>query len=153
MVGEPALNLPLCLFQAISPLLEREAPGLVHLMLSASLKHTPLAALSRPVAGTVKRTLVVTLPGSVKAVKENLDALLSVGVVGHAIDLIRGGTGKQVHATLAAEGTGPQSVPPKTHHHHHHHDHQVPQPRTLSHDPSAAGVLKPHFFCLEFRED
>ncbi|KAF7335240.1 Molybdopterin molybdenumtransferase [Mycena sanguinolenta] len=97
--------------EAISPLLEREAPGLVHLMMSASLKQTPMAALSRPVAGTVKRTLVVTLPGSVKAVKENMDALLSAGVVNHAIDLIRGGTGKEVHAALAAEGTGSQSAP------------------------------------------
>jgi gephyrin len=110
-------------------------------MLSASLKHTPLAALSRPVAGTIKRALVVTLPGSVKAVKENLDALLSAGVVSHAIELIRGGTGKEVHAALAAEGARSQSsvTPVGHHHHHHHHDHQIPQPRTLSHDPSAAG--------------
>ncbi|KAJ7639510.1 MoeA, N-terminal and linker domain-containing protein [Roridomyces roridus] len=93
-------------------------------MMSASLKHTPLAALSRPVAGTIKNTLVVTLPGSVKAVKENLEALLAGGGVNHAIELIRGETGKQVHAELAG--------------HHHHHDHAAPQPRTLSHDPSAA---------------
>ncbi|KAJ7369083.1 MoaB/Mog domain-containing protein [Mycena albidolilacea] len=130
--------------EAISPLLEREAPGLVHLMLSASLKHTPLAALSRPVAGTIKRALVVTLPGSVKAVKENLDALLSAGAVSHAIELIRGGTGKEVHAALAAEGAGSQSgvTPVGNHHHHHHHDHQIPQPRTLSHDPSAAASAR-----------
>ncbi|KAJ7639494.1 MoaB/Mog domain-containing protein [Roridomyces roridus] len=119
--------------EAISPLLEREAPGLVHLMMSSSLKHTPLAALSRPVAGTVKNTLVVTLPGSVKAVKENLEALLAGGVVNHAIELIRGGTGKQVHAELAGH---------HHHHHHHHHDHAAPQPRTLSHDPSAAASAR-----------
>ncbi|KAF8207824.1 MoaB/Mog domain-containing protein [Mycena galopus ATCC 62051] len=131
--------------EAVSPLLEREAPGLVHLMLSASLKHTPMAALSRPVAGTIKNTLVVTLPGSVKAVKENMDALLSGGVVSHAIELIRGGTGKEVHAALAAEGSGSQSVASAHqhhHHHHHHHDHQIPQPRTLSHDPSAAASAR-----------
>ncbi|KAJ7461926.1 molybdenum cofactor biosynthesis protein [Mycena latifolia] len=120
--------------EAISPLLERDAPGLVHLMLAASLRHTPLAALSRPVAGTVKNTLVITLPGSVKAVKENMDALLAGGVVGHAIELIKGGAGagKQVHVALAA---GSESAPHQ--HHHHHHDHHAPQPRTLSHDPSA----------------
>ncbi|KAJ7094331.1 MoaB/Mog domain-containing protein [Mycena epipterygia] len=123
--------------EAISPLLERAAPGLVHLMLSVSLKHTPLAALSRPVSGTLKNTLVVTLPGSVKAVKENMDALLSGGVVNHAIELISGGTGKQVHAALAA-GT----AAPAPYHHHHHHDHHVPQPRTLSHDPSAAASAR-----------
>ncbi|KAJ7639466.1 hypothetical protein FB45DRAFT_905679 [Roridomyces roridus] len=98
-------------------------------MMSSSLKHTPLAALSRPVAGTIKNTLVVTLPGSVKAVKENLEALLAGGVVNHAIELIRGGTGKQVHAELAG-------------HHHHHHDHAVRQSRTLSHDPSAAASAR-----------
>ncbi|KAJ6532257.1 MoaB/Mog domain-containing protein [Mycena vulgaris] len=120
--------------EAISPLLERAAPGLVHLMLAASLQHTPLAALSRPVAGTVKNTLVVTLPGSVKAVTENMAALLSGGVVNHAIELINGGSGKQVHAALAAGSVGSASHQ----HHHHHHDHHAPQPRTLSHDPSAA---------------
>lgn len=113
----------------------------MHLMMSASLQHTPLAALSRPVAGTVKNTLVVTLPGSVKAVKENMEALLAGGVVNHAIDLIRGGTGKQVHAALAAEGSHAAAIPGGARHHHHH-DHTAPQPRTLSHDPSAAGMLK-----------
>ncbi|KAJ7206785.1 MoaB/Mog domain-containing protein [Mycena pura] len=127
--------------EAISPLLERHAPGLVHLLLQVSLSHTPLAALSRPVAGTIENTLVVTLPGSVKAVKENMDALLSGGVVTHAIELIKGGTGKQVHAALAAEGAG--SVPSAgQQHHHHHHDHHIPQPRTLSHDPSAAASAR-----------
>ncbi|KAG2073679.1 hypothetical protein BDR04DRAFT_1094696 [Suillus decipiens] len=117
--------------EAISPLLEREAAGIVHLLLAESLKRTPLAALSRPVAGTVGNTLVVTLPGSVKAVKENLEALFANGFIEHAIDLIRGGTGKQVHAAM---GSGHGGVP---HHHHHHHDHPVPQPRSiLSHDPS-----------------
>ncbi|KAJ7066192.1 molybdenum cofactor biosynthesis protein [Mycena amicta] len=123
--------------EALGPLIERNASGLVHLMMSSSIKHTPLAALSRPVAGTIKNTLVVTLPGSVKAVKENMDALLSGGVVNHAIELIRGGTGKQVHATLAA-GSG------HTHHHHHDHGHghQEPRPRTLAHDPSAGASAR-----------
>ncbi|RXW17242.1 hypothetical protein EST38_g8610 [Candolleomyces aberdarensis] len=73
--------------EAIAPLITRQAPGLVHLLISASLKHTPLAALSRPVAGTVGNTLITTLPGSVKAVKENLDALFTAGVIEHAVDL------------------------------------------------------------------
>ena len=61
------------IFKAISPLLDREAPGLVHLLLSRSLGHTALAALSRPVAGTIGNTLVVTLPGSSKAVSLTSD--------------------------------------------------------------------------------
>lgn len=117
--------------------MEREAAGIVHLLLAESLKRTPLAALSRPVAGTVGNTLVVTLPGSVKAVKENLEALFANGFIEHAIDLIRGGTGKQVHAAM---GSGHGGVP--HHHHHHHHDHHVPQPRAiLSHDPSLPGMF------------
>ncbi|KAI9000732.1 molybdenum cofactor biosynthesis protein [Trametes punicea] len=98
--------------EAIKPLLEREAPGLVHLLLSASLQSTPLAALSRPVAGTIRHTLIVTLPGSVKAVQENLAALLNAGVVNHAIELVRGGSGRAVHAQLAAEGVRIPSVTP-----------------------------------------
>lgn len=133
--------------QAISPLIERDAPGLVHLMMSTSLKHTPLAALSRPIAGTIQNKLVVTLPGSPKAVKENLEALLSGGVVNHAIELIRGGSGKQVHASLAAGNPTPApAVSGHAHEHHHHHDHShhIPQPRTtLSHDPSLPGEELP----------
>ncbi|KAH9943178.1 molybdenum cofactor biosynthesis protein [Epithele typhae] len=122
--------------EAIRPLLEREAPGIVHLMLNASMQATPLGALSRPVAGTIKNTLVSTLPGSVKAVQENITALLQAGVVEHAIELVRGGRGEHVHARLAAEG--PRSF---GHHHHHHHDHdrehRAPVTRsTLSQDPS-----------------
>lgn len=133
--------------EAISPLIERHAPGLVHLMMSASLKHTPLAALSRPVAGTIKNTLILTLPGSVKAVKENLDALLSGGLVDHAIELIRGGNGKQVHSILASGGFSNTDVSgqlPTSHDHHHHiHSHNQPQPRTiLSHDPSLSASAR-----------
>lgn len=116
-------------------------------MLSSSLKHTPLAALSRPVAGTFKDTLITTLPGSVKAVKENLDALFQAGVVEHAIELIRGGSGQQVHSQLAANDTlstsNATNSDPHRHHHHHHGEHSAPKPRSeaaLSHDPSAPGA-------------
>lgn len=113
-------------------------------MISTSLKHTPLAALSRPVAGTVKNTLVVTLPGSIKAVKENLEALLLGGVVDHALDLIRGGTGKRVHRILASGNSSNAVISSQSqgHHHHHDHSHHPPQSRTaLSHDPSLPGTL------------
>jgi gephyrin len=142
------------LVQAISPLLEREAPGLLHLLLSASLEHTPLAALSRPVAGIIKNTLVVTLPGSVKAVKEILEALLSDGIVDHAIDLIKGGTGERVHMTLAS-GAAPKTDTGCAHSrekHHHHHSHHSPRPRTiLSHNPLLPGTLAltPHSYLCE----
>ncbi|KDQ64212.1 hypothetical protein JAAARDRAFT_201596 [Jaapia argillacea MUCL 33604] len=139
--------------EALSPLIDRQAPGLVHLLLSTSLSHTPLASLSRPIAGTIKNTLLITLPGSVKAVKECLAALLTGGVVQHAVELIRGGSGKVVHEQLSGErgsvsgGEGEPGHGHGHHHHHHHHGdehhhdhgHPAPKPRTpqtLSHDPN-----------------
>ena len=127
----------------MSPLIERHAPGLIHLILSSSLKHTLLASLSRPVAGTIGNTLVVTLPGSVKAVKENLEALFTAGVLDHALDLIKGGTGASVHDALSTSSRHVQDVnrsDARPHDHHHIHDHQVPKPRAvLSHNPSLPG--------------
>jgi molybdenum cofactor synthesis domain-containing protein len=61
--------------EAVRPLLQREAPGVAGALLAEGLRHTPLAVLSRPVVGTRGATLVVTLPGSVKAVRENMAAL------------------------------------------------------------------------------
>jgi gephyrin len=113
-------------------------------MIATSLQKTPLAALSRPVAGTIGKTLITTLPGSVKAVRENLEALLNKGVIFHAIDLNRGGSGQQVHQALA-EGRDPAAAAEATvaahHHHHHHHEHHhAPKSRTLiSNDPSLPG--------------
>jgi len=94
----------------VSSLIERHAPGLVHLILSSSLKHTLLAALSRPVAGTIGKTLVVTLPGSVKAVREDLEALFAGGVLDHVLDLIKGGTGANVHKALSTPSRHAQDM-------------------------------------------
>jgi gephyrin len=61
--------------EVVKRLLDREAPGVAQALLNEGLKHTPLAVLSRPVAGVRKSTFIVTFPGSVKAIKENLAAL------------------------------------------------------------------------------
>ena len=50
--------------EATRAVIDREAPGLAELMRSAGLAHTPFAALSRSVVGTVGASLVVNLPGS-----------------------------------------------------------------------------------------
>ena len=61
--------------EAVRPLLHKEAPGVAFALVQEGLKHTSLAVLSRPVAGTRNSTFVCTLPGSVKAVQENMVAL------------------------------------------------------------------------------
>lgn len=73
--------------EATDAVLDRKAPGLVHAMLTASLKHTPMAALSRYTAGTREKSLIINLPGSPKAVTECIEAISSV--LPHAIALIR----------------------------------------------------------------
>lgn len=76
--------------EATLAVVEREAPGLAELMRAEGLRKTPMAALSRGVCGIAKRTLIVNLPGSEKAVGENLDALRPV--LPHALQLIGGDT-------------------------------------------------------------
>ena len=76
--------------EATRSVLDREAPGLVHLMLSAGLLQTPRAALSRGVAGSLAATLVINLPGSPRGALENLDAVLDL--VPHILDLLAGDT-------------------------------------------------------------
>jgi len=73
--------------EATRLVIEKEAPGLVFAMLRDSLEVTPHAMLSRMVAGIRNRTLIVNLPGSPKAVKENLTSILPA--LPHAVQLLR----------------------------------------------------------------
>ena len=81
--------------EATRRVLEREAPGLVFLMLTSGMKATPMAALSRGVAGSVGSTLIVNLPGSPGGAKENLAAL--VPVLPHILNLLAGDTEHRTH--------------------------------------------------------
>lgn len=88
--------------EAIIPLITKNAPGLVHLMMSKSLQITQMAALSRPVCGTVKKSLVLTLPGSPKGAGENFDSVTSV--LPHALDLIQEQKDKTDHFHNSLQG-------------------------------------------------
>jgi molybdopterin adenylyltransferase len=72
--------------EATRSVIEREAPGLAEAMRSASLQITPHAMLSRAVCGIRGRTLIVNLPGSPRAVREQFEVILPV--LPHAIDLL-----------------------------------------------------------------
>ncbi len=73
--------------EATRAVITREAPGLAEAMRAASLAVTPHAMLSRAVCGLRGHTLIVNLPGSPKAVRENLATLAPV--LPHAVQLLR----------------------------------------------------------------
>ena len=75
--------------EATKAVVEREAPGIAEALRSISLQYTPMAMLSRGVAGVRGRTLIINLPGSPKAVKECLEYVLPV--LPHAINLLTEG--------------------------------------------------------------
>lgn len=73
--------------EAMTYVVERQAPGMAEAMRAASMAKTPHAMLSRASAGIRGRTLVINLPGSPKAALENLQVVLPVLL--HAVDLLK----------------------------------------------------------------
>ena len=72
--------------EATLAVVERPTPGIPEAMRAESLKITPRGCLSRSAAGIRGRTLIINLPGSEKAAKENLNAVLPA--VAHGLDML-----------------------------------------------------------------
>jgi len=75
--------------EATSFVCERMAPGIPEAMREASLKITDRAMLSRQTAGIRGRSLIINLPGSPKAARENFEAVSPS--LEHGLDMLRGG--------------------------------------------------------------
>ena len=76
--------------QATEAVIDFEVPGLAEAMRRAGVQSTPMAALSRGIAGVRGAALIVNVPGSPRGATESLDAVLPV--VNHALALLQGDT-------------------------------------------------------------
>jgi molybdopterin adenylyltransferase len=76
--------------QATSMVIDFEVPGIGEAMRRAGAASTPMAALSRSMAGVRGHTLIINVPGSVKGATESLEAVMPM--LGHAIRLLHGDT-------------------------------------------------------------
>lgn len=79
--------------EATKRVIERETPGIVEALRAESLQITRHAMLSRAVAGIRGQTLIINLPGSPKAARENLEVLLPV--LPHALELLTDAPGTE----------------------------------------------------------
>jgi molybdenum cofactor biosynthesis protein MoaC len=75
--------------EAARGVIERDIPGIAEAMRAHGQQRTPYAMLSRGVAGVIGKTVIVTLPGSSRGVKESLDAIFPY--VLHAYPMMGGG--------------------------------------------------------------
>ena len=74
--------------EATEKVIDFDVPGIGEVMRLETLKFTPFAMLSRSVAGVRSGCLIINLPGSEKAVKETLQAVLPA--LGHALQMLKG---------------------------------------------------------------
>lgn len=74
--------------EATLEVIDRQVPGIAEAMRTESLKKTSRAMLSRAVAGVRDKCLMINLPGSPKAVRESLEAIIDV--IPHAVEKLKG---------------------------------------------------------------
>ena len=74
--------------EATADIVERRADNLTFAMIANSLQYTPKAMLSRGIAGIRENTLIVNLPGSPKAVRENLE--YAIDAIIHGVKILKG---------------------------------------------------------------
>ena len=74
--------------EATKAIWDREAPGIAEGIRQKSMAITPKAMLSRAVSGIRKKTLIINLPGSPKAVKESLEFVIPI--LPHAVEVLSG---------------------------------------------------------------
>ncbi len=78
--------------EATKAVIDKEVPGIAEVMRAESMKKTPRAMLSRAVAGVRGQTLIINLPGSVRAVRECLEAVLPA--LPHGLEILTGRGGE-----------------------------------------------------------
>ena len=76
--------------EATKEVIEKELPGFEEATRIKGLEKTPFSMLSRAIVGTRKKSLIINLPGSPKAVKENLEVILPAAK--HGIEILKGET-------------------------------------------------------------
>ena len=74
--------------EATHAVIDRESPGLAEILRIEGYRRTPMAVLSRGIAGLRGKTLIVNLPGSPKAVREGIEVLTPI--LPHAVRMARG---------------------------------------------------------------
>lgn len=114
--------------EATTDVVDRLAPGLGEAMRAAGRASTPMADLSRGIAGIRGTTLVVDLPGSPRGATESLEAVLPL--VPHALQLLAGDTTR--HPPPTTDGAPPHARP-HDHEHGHQHSHASDEACALAH--------------------
>ena len=74
--------------EVVNPMLDKEIPGIMEFIRTKHGERLPSALLSRSIAGVIGTTLIYTLPGSVKAVREYMEEIIKS--LDHAVQTARG---------------------------------------------------------------